>query len=280
MVAALGGLVFLLVAGVLLVWVGSARRMLSIGDVAGRPAGFQPGISPAAGPAMVPASAGPGAPGAALISTRRPLQADGRGRVPIPLADPMPARLPAEGVPPSWVLKEFTGRASVELARTEIGPALRLRSEATSFALYRDLVMDLGEFPILTWSWKVVRLPSGGDVRQAATDDQAIQLYVVFPRWPSPRTSSDVIGYVWDTSAPVGTRVSSAKAPNVRIIVLDSGGAGLGTWRQQARDVVKDYGELFGRQPPRVGSLAVMVDTNDTSGTAESWITDLAFSRS
>jgi hypothetical protein len=192
----------------------------------------------------------------------------------------MPGRLPVTGVPQSWELREFTGKANVELVRSELGPALRLRSEQTSFALYRDVVIDLEELPMLSWSWKVTQLPTGGDVRQPTRDDQAAQVYVVFPRWPSPRTNSDVIGYVWDTTAPVGTQLVSRKASNVRILVVESGAAGLGVWRRQGRNVSEDYVALFGRRPPRVGSLAVMVDANDTASAAEFWITDLAFSRS
>ena len=122
----------------------------------------------------------------------------------MPVADRVPPELPAEGIPAGWGLMEFAGRASVELVRAEAGMALQLRSSGASFALYRDVIVDLKEFPLLTWSWKVVRLPAAGDVRQSATDDEAAQVYVVFPRWPAPLTSSDVVGYVWDSRAPVG----------------------------------------------------------------------------
>jgi hypothetical protein len=171
------------------------------------------------------------------------------------------------------------GQASVELVRDEARLALRLRSEHSSFALYRDVVVDLKEFPILSWAWKVVRLPAEGDVRQRATDDQAAQVYVIFPRWPSPAKSSDVIGYVWDSRAPVGTQLTSTKAANVKIIVVASGLREAETWRVEQRDVAKDYAALFGRQPPRVGEVAVMIDTNDTRGVAEALIGDLVFTR-
>src|SRR5439155_770673 len=82
-------------------------------------------------------------------------------------------RLPAAGVPAGWGLKEFTGRAAIEVVREDAGVALRLRSVQSSFVLYRDAIVDLREFPILSWSWKVVKLPRAGDVRAAATDDQA-----------------------------------------------------------------------------------------------------------
>jgi len=205
--------------------------------------------------------------------------ADSPGRIRIPVADLVPSRLPAEGVPRGWQLKEFAGQAAVDLVRSDGRVAVRLRSERASFALHRDVVVDLGAFPYLAWSWKVRRLPPAGDVRDTARDDQAAQLYVVFPRWPSPRSASDVIGYVWDSRAPVGTQLTHPRAPNVRIIVVESGGGKLDLWQRYQRNVADDYAALFGRPAPRVGTLALMVDSNDTRGAAEALIGDLVFSR-
>jgi len=227
-------------------------------------------------------AAGP-VPAAALgtgAASTQPEHAPATAQLRIRIADSVPPYLPVEAVPRGWALKEFSGHASVTLMQAEPGLVLRLRSERTSFALYHDAVVDLDEFPVLSWWWKVMQLPVRGDVRHHATDDQAAQVYVVFPRWPSPRTKSDVIGYVWDTTAPVDTRLVSAKASNVRIIVVESGARGLGTWRRGQRNVRDDYIALFGRRPPRVGSIALMIDTDDTGGTAETLIGDLRFSRS
>ena len=52
-----------------------------------------------------------------------------------------------------------------------------------------------------------------------------------------------------------------------------------GVWRVEQRAVVQDYVALFGRQPPRVGRVAVMIDTNDTRGAAEALVGDIAFAR-
>jgi hypothetical protein len=221
--------------------------------------------------------AGTSAP--AVIATRRQVLVPDAEGLRVPMSDDRPPRLPADGVPAGWELHEFAGRAEVELVRGERALAVRLRSARTSFALHRDLVVNLDEFPTLAWSWKVARLPAGGDVRDKARDDQAAQVYVVFPRWPSPRTQSDVIGYVWDTTAPVGTTLTSPKAPNVRIIVVESGSARLGTWQRQRRNVAADYQALFQRRAPRVGAIAVMIDANDTGGAAEATIGDLMFLR-
>jgi DUF3047 family protein len=215
---------------------------------------------------------------AALPGVRVPTP-DSEGRVRVPVTDVLPGHLPASGAPVGWELKEFAGEASVELVRSEGRVALRLRSERTSFALHRDVVLDVRQYGMLAWSWKVLRLPTAGDVRDPARNDQAAQVYVIFPRWPSPQTASDIIGYVWDSQAPVGTTLNHPRLPNVRIIVVESGPARLDAWQRQVRNVAQDYQTLFGRQPPRVGKVALMIDTDDTRGEAEALFGDLTFFR-
>ena len=47
---------------------------------------------------------------------------------------------------------------------------LREDADRASFALYRDLVVGLDEFPALGWSWRIARLPAGGDYLKRAAD--------------------------------------------------------------------------------------------------------------
>jgi hypothetical protein len=195
----------------------------------------------------------------------------------VPIADAVPAVLPASELPLGWELKEFSGRAGVEIVHDDGRVALRLRSARASFALYRDLVLDLRRYPLLRWSWKAVRLPTGGDAREEPSDDQVAQIYVVMLRWPFPRVNSDVLGYLWDTRAPSGTRVTRPRAANVRSIVVETGYQQLGLWVREERDVYQDYRELFGRQPARIGKIALMTDSNDTGSESEVLIDDLVF---
>ena len=233
----------------------------------------------AAPPAEVASETAPRAAGRRVRTTVRvtvPTQ-DAEGRVRVPVSDSVPYALPAEGVPAGWELKEFAGKPEIELVRADGRLALRLKSQSSAYALYRDVVVDPTVQPRLAWSWKVMRLPVDGDARDPARNDHAVGVYVVFPRWPSPITSSDVIGYVWDTTAPVDTVITLANAPNVRLLVVDSGRAGLGQWREHERDVAKDYATVFGGPPGRVGKLALMTDADHTRGLTEALVTDLRF---
>jgi hypothetical protein len=251
----------LVVAGGVGILLAGPRRALEFGDAA----------PPPAAPAQTAVTA--------TVAGGKPLYAEGDGRLRVRIADREPARLPSDGVPPGWTLREFSGHGLVEVVRSDGRLAARLRTERASFAIHRDVVVQLREFPYLSWSWKVAKLPAGGDVRQPTRDDEAAQLYVVFPRWPSPRTTSDVLGYVWDSRAPVGTQIPNPRASNVRVIVVESGPAHIDEWRSYERNVAEDYVALFGRQPPRVGKVALMVDSNDTGADAEALFGDLTFAR-
>lgn len=279
LVTAVVGLLLLGTAGAL-VFTSPRHRAFYFGDSAGM-SGFpaSPGFqltsrSPFGRPTSVDA-----APVADIVAGQRIPRADAEGRIRIPVTDRLPGRLPAEGVPEGWSLEELAGRGQVEVVRSDGQLAVRLHSEGASFLLHRDVLLDIREYPYLSWSWKVVRLPRDGDVRDPERNDHAAQVYVVFPRWPSPRTTSSVIGYVWDTHAPVGTRLPSPTAPNVRFIVVESGPVRLGAWQRQQRNVAEDYRVLFGGQPPRVGKVALMIDADGTRSEAEALIGELMFSR-
>ena len=260
------------VAAALLLLVSPRHRAFYLGSM--RTTRARPSAAP---PLSTPTFPAPPPTVRPVSTVPRPPGPDAAGRIRIPLSTGMPGRLPVEGVPLGWQLKEFTGRAAIELVRDDGHIALRMVSDRASFVLYRDVVVDLARTPRLAWSWKVKQLPRGGDVRARATDDQAAQVYLIFPRWPDPLSQSDVVGYVWDSRAPTDTHVTSPKAQNVRVIVVESGQGNVGTWRHEVRDVGQDYAAVFGRKAPRVGKIAVMVDSNDTGSEAEALFGELAF---
>src|SRR5439155_8918950 len=90
--------------------------------------------------------------------------------------------------------------------------ALHLRSEGDSSMITKELdgTVNLKSTPVLEWRWMAVTLPKGADARSRQTDDQAAQLYVVWPRFPQ-EFRSRIIGYIWDTRAPAGLVVKSEK---------------------------------------------------------------------
>jgi hypothetical protein len=57
---------------------------------------------------------------------------------------------------------------------------------------------------------------------------------------------SRIIGYVWDSTEPVGTICKSEKTGTVTYIVLRSGTAEFGKWITERRNVAEDFKKVYG----------------------------------
>jgi hypothetical protein len=182
------------------------------------------------------------------------------------------------GVPAGWALEVFHNTPHIKIERLQDGRfGIRLVSEASSFGLHKSVDVDLAEFPVLSWRWKVDRLPPDGDIREARKDDQAAQLYVVFPTFLGFR--SPTIGYLWDSNAPVGTVADGhSKVTPIKVIVLQSGKQRLGEWIRERRNVAEDYRRLFNTASvPKVGRVVIWTNTQHTKSSADATFADLEF---
>jgi hypothetical protein len=140
--------------------------------------------------------------------------------------------------------------------------------------------IDVRKHPILEWDWRVVKLPTGGDSRKAATDDQAAQIYVVFPRFPAA-IRSRIIGYIWDSTVPAGEIFESSRTSMLTYVVVRSGSADLGRWIRESRNVLEDFKRIYGEEPAEaVEVVSIGVDSNDTASRAESYMGTIRFRKS
>ncbi len=178
----------------------------------------------------------------------------------------------SSGVPAGWQLKEKTGKADVSLVTDEGINAVRLRSTDSSYSLQKEVRIDLKQYPVLTWKWKVAKLPKGGDFRKAGTDDQAAQLFLAFSK-------TRAIVYIWDSTAPAGT-MSDAAAPffmSIKAVVVRSGPSGTGKWITETRNVYEDFKKLFNTEPGEVAGVRMQINSQHTGTSAESFFADIAF---
>jgi hypothetical protein len=193
-----------------------------------------------------------------------------------------------KGAPPGWDLKTSKGTPDLAIEKTECcGYVLHLKSnESSSYGIAKDVKLTKEKYPFLNWKWKADRLPKGGDVRKAATDDQAIQIYVGFEEtgWPA-KVNTPLVGYIWDNECPKGTTVTSPQplAGKVRYVVLRDKTDTLGKWYTEKRNVFEDYKALFpdidGGAPRDIKAVSVYINSQHTKSGAESWLADMYFSR-
>jgi hypothetical protein len=182
------------------------------------------------------------------------------------------------GIPDGWKGQTW-GSPKYEFRIVTQGgrKALHLKSQNDSSTISKEIKVDVKSHPVLQWSWQAVTLPKGGDARKSATDDQAAQLYVTFPRFPS-QVRSRIISYLWDTSAPAGAVFKSEKTGLVTYVVVRSGPGDLGKWITESRNVLEDYQKIYGEPPAEeVGAISISIDSNDTRSSAESYFGEILF---
>ena len=176
------------------------------------------------------------------------------------------------GVPSGWKVKEKTGKAKFSIVRDNNMHALKLRSDGTSFSLQKAVDVDPRQFPLLSWKWKVTKLPEGGDVRKSNTDDQAAQLFVAF-------SNSNIIAYIWDTNAPKGVVEDTRLPPflTIKALVVRSGYSEAGKWLTENRNAYNDYLDLFREEPPKVAGVRIQINSQHTDTSGESYFADVVF---
>lgn len=187
--------------------------------------------------------------------------------------------LGTRGIPPGWRGQTWGEPAyDFTVVEHEGQRALHLRSRGDGSTIAREIkgLVDLRRTPILEWTWKVVTLPREAHACRGATDDQAAQLYVAWPRFPEALRSR-VIGYVWDTTGPVGTICRSAKTSTVTYVIVRAGTAEAGRWVTEARDVREDFRRIYGEEPEAPGAVSIGIDSNDTRSSAEAFVGPIRF---
>lgn len=177
-----------------------------------------------------------------------------------------------------WEAKVKDGKADTKvITDKELDTkVLRLRSNQASYYFQKSVNVDLDKYGRLTFKWKVKKHPKGGDVRKRSTDDQAAQVLLAFE-------GRNLISYIWDPTAPVGyTKDSSIPfIVSQKILVVQSGDdrEDKNEWFTITRDIKADYKKLYGREAPKLGGVAIQINSQHTDSFCEAHIAPLKFEK-
>ena len=173
--------------------------------------------------------------------------------------------------------------------------SIKADSHASASGLTREITVDLREYPILSWRWKVSNVLHKGDVTQKQGDDYPARVYVTFAYDPGRVSFIErakfatyklvyghypplaALNYIWESKAPKGTIVSSPYTDRSKMIVVESGTALMNQWVDEQRNLLEDYKQAFGNEPPLVSGVAIMTDTDNTGESAIAYYGDIVF---
>jgi hypothetical protein len=173
------------------------------------------------------------------------------------------------GLSPKWEEKSFKEKTLYEVTKENTLRCIKATSHSTASGLYYKINYDTKKYPILTWRWKVHHVLSNGNALKKEGDDYAARIYVVFPSILFWKTKA--INYIWANKLPRGTAVANPYSSNAIMIAVESGSSNTGQWIEEKRNVFEDFRKHFGQDPPLVGAIAIMTDTDNTGEKAVAW---------
>ncbi|MEE4381398.1 MAG: DUF3047 domain-containing protein [Pseudomonadales bacterium] len=185
------------------------------------------------------------------------------------------SRFPEQGLE-GWEHRRFVEETRYRIADVDGTRVLEADACGAASGLFRETEVELGETPVLTWRWWVDAPVAGPDPRTKAGDDFAARVYVVFSGglafW---RTTALV--YVWGTAEAPAMPWRNPFTDRAAMVVAERGAPQGDRLRPVRRDVLADYRERFGTEPPAVRAVAVMTDTDQTGACAKARYAELRF---
>jgi len=181
------------------------------------------------------------------------------------------------GLGPGWEDKSFAGKTGYTVEINEGRHSVKAISRGAASGLIYKIAYDPKEMPILRWSWKIERILAKGDERSKAGDDYAARVDVIFPSLAFWRTKA--LNYIWANKLPKGEAIPNAFTGNAVMIAVESGNTNAGRWINEERNILADYRKYFKSEPPEVGAIAIMTDTDNTGESAVAWYGPISIAR-
>ena len=209
---------------------------------------------------------------------------------------PFSKSAPGGALPEGWqpqTFKKIDKHTTYELIKDGDITVIKASANASASGLTKPLDLELKDFPILEWRWKISNVLVKGNPKIKSGDDYPARIYLTFKYDPMrvsawQRTKYGLakalygsypphagINYIWESKLPVGTVVPNAYTDRLRMIVVETGTAKLNEWQNYRRNVYEDYKQAFGEEPPKVSGIAIMTDTDNTGETATAFYGDI-----
>jgi len=208
-----------------------------------------------------------------------------------------------DSIPEGWELITYsrTAENAISLADEEERTVLHVRSLGSASSLLKRLEVDIREFPILVWRWKINRVVGMAIERKKDRNDSAARIRVVFGKGgekarPVPpemeklfesfglkRTATEPPGfkidYIWGNRLPQGESLDYPGSRNHKMITVQSGKSRINRWIWEKRNLVEDYEMLFGTAPPGLSGIVILTDTDQTNEGVQAWYSSVVLMR-
>ncbi len=167
---------------------------------------------------------------------------------------------------------------------------LKAESNGGASALVYKGEFNAYEFPWVRWRWKVENVYQKGDPEKRSGDDYPIRVQIVFKYDPEKAgrlkrleyglakkiygeyPPQSTLSYVWASREDQKAIMASPFSKSIRLMALEKSGRKSGIWCEEEVNIVKDYREAFGVDPPSIAGIVIMNDSDDTGERSVSYV--------
>ena len=190
------------------------------------------------------------------------------------------AEMSDELVANGW--KEFTYTKYKQNKWYAVDNGVGVSTDKSVSILYRPVAVDIGETPILSWRWRISVPAVKANLGNKSGEDRALAVYVAFPFEPDRADfletlerlaivltqGSDVPGriltYAWGGDQPRGTLQRRSGRENMDTVrILRTPDTPANEWFDERVDVMSDFREAYGWDPPAPTHIGIASDSDD-----------------
>ncbi len=176
------------------------------------------------------------------------------------------------------------------VVREEGKSVLKAESRSSASAIVYRRSFNIYEYSRVRWRWKVARLSDRGNPKEKSGDDYPIRVYVMFQYDPSKASLGErlvfnaakaiygkypphsTLNYVWTGRHLPERVIVSPYTEKAYMVILEKGKDRVGQWVEESVNVLEDYRQAFGKDPPAVAGIAVMSDSDNTGESALAYL--------
>ena len=185
-------------------------------------------------------------------------------------------------------IKSYT---TYEIVHENGHPVLKAISESSASGISRMVTIDPVEYPYVSWKWKIT-----GYLPEGEADDCPARMYLYFRISENDRGFFDRmrdaamsfysdnppdfgICYIWSNKREAKeTAIKSSVTERIGIVVIENRNSSQNIWVAESRNILLDFVEIFGENPPIISGIAFMTDTDDTTSKTVSFYGNVVFS--
>lgn len=204
-------------------------------------------------------------------------------------------------VPRGWTLRKWPGQTAGASAQWTVDDgvyAVRLHSKATLTFLEKTVRININDYPVVSWKWKVENILSGIDERTKQGDDHPIRIFFVFEPDKTEQSlwfrlrrfvyldrihghpfGGRFTEYVWSSHLEAGESINDPGKTWQKLMVVEGGSSKLNQWLSYRKNLYQDFKALYKEKPRDLIFIGVLNDTDQSGQEATSYIADLKFSK-